>query len=394
MKNTHYIRGNSIISVFVILVMHTVYGESSMNQLQKVFHHQGMFGDKVVCYFSRDPICNYLPEKPETSAQRTDQSTQKNIVFFLPMTQISSKDAREMINTINNVKKDSYGIRFTEVKQPINGIKITIAYNPNMIICDYAVFDSISMRKALIFNFHQKVVLEEMKQKTDKILRYACNNTAQKKDKHLVKIMLDCGHGGKDNGTTAQGIKEKDINFAVGSKTADLLREKGFNVLLTRNSDTFVPLDMRTLSANNNHADIFISIHANSAPKSEASGIETYWSCRENIKRISLHDTISYQNSINEHAKKLDQASKLLASNIHNNVINKVNERHVVLDRNVNESLAQVLIGTDMPSALIEIGFVSNQQEAKKLVDHNYQYLIAQGICKGIEMYYNHTIQS
>lgn len=374
---------------FIFSTINAAPNQSSINQLNKIFHHQGIFGDKLICYFSRDPICNYLPERPEENKRENNQ--EQTIIFFLPMTQIAGKETKDMIAKINNNKKDNYSVTFQEVNKPIKGIKITIVFNPKLIMCDYATCDSISMQKGLVFSFHSIAVLEEIKMKTDRVLRYA---SYEKKTKPFLKVMLDYGHGGNDDGAISKtNIKEKDITASVGSKVADLLRTKGFDVLLTRKSDVFIPLDQRTLLANRNHADLFISIHANSAHNDTTSGIETYWSSRQYLHRIALGNC-SCNDTVTVLEKKFDSLSHLLANVVHKNLIEALNEHYRVTDRTVKQKLAQVLIGCDMPAALIELGFLSNPLETKNLTDPQYQQLIAQGICKGVEMYYNTNMHS
>lgn len=342
--------------------------------LTKLFYHQGVLSDTVVCYFDKEPICNYLPGNP-SKKQEEVQTTE----FFLPLTQLADSQARVMMQKVNHIKRDHYIIQFVEVTKPLKGIKVTIKYNAQKIYCDYATCDSISMQKGLIFSFHHQETLNLLKDNTDSVLRTVRNDLEKK-----PRIMLDFGHGGSDAGKIGcDMVQEKDITMQVGTKVAALLKKKGYQVHVTRASDIFVELDERTTLANRCEVDLFVSIHSNAGPKS-ASGIETYWTGRSVLKHVPISPG---NDALALFTEKRDKANKQLAHIIHQNVIQKISTQYAVNDRKVKESVAQVLLGTDMPSALVEIGFLSNPLETKYLTNSSYQGLIAQGICSGIEAY-------
>lgn len=354
------------------------------NKLNKIFHHQGVFSDRIICYFSKNPVCNCLPERLSKYAQSTmPASLTEQIVFFLPFTHIQDKNVKQAIRTINNRKNSNYIVEISEVDKPLKGIRVFVAYNPLSVACEYAVEDSISRQKSIIFSFHNKLVLDEIQRKTDLVLRHAWFPPSCK---NRFKIALDFGHGGYELGAvTAENIQEKDVTLSVGSKIAHLLRMRGYDVFLTRQGDNFVALDERTLCANKQGADLFLSIHANSGP-SLASGIETYWSSRQCLKPIFSTDN-TYMAVLGDIQKRLDESSSFFATCIHKSLLQNINQSYRVQDRGVKQVLAQVLIGSNMPAALVEIGFLSHYQECKKLTDQAYQQLIAQGICNGIEIY-------
>ncbi|MEX0940729.1 MAG: N-acetylmuramoyl-L-alanine amidase [Candidatus Babeliales bacterium] len=343
------------------------------NKLNKLFYHQSSLSDRIVCCFEKSPLCKQIAKNEKKDMNEC------GIEFFLPQTYLASSEARQMMQTVNQIKRNHYSIQFSEETKPAQGIKVSIKYNPQKVACDYALCDTISMQKGLVFNFHNKDVLNLLNQNTSSILHQASNIQKSK-----PRVMLDFGHGGSDAGKIGFfNLKEKDINWHVGEKLAHLLREKGYQVLCTRNSDIHVPLDVRTTTANNLNADIFVSIHSNSGPE-RASGIETFWTERNALKRniLKAENTISLTHFL----QPLDNASKLLASQIQKHVVERV-AGYNVKDRTTKQSLAQVLFGTDMPSALIELGFLSNRLEAKRLANAGYQLLLAQGICNGIEAY-------
>lgn len=350
----------------------TSYGAD--NALQKLFYHRGIFSDKIVCYFGKRPQC---------TVQNTDvaETQKKMVTIFLPTIQTISQDASRTIEKIHTTRPEGYTVVFSQEAFPIAGTKITITYDPKTIQCDYALCQMITLQEGLVLNFHKSDVLNMMKDATDSVLRQVKNNPKKK-----PRIMLDFGHGGIEEGKVGHfDLKEKDINFQVGMRVAKLLRHKGYHVFLTRDCDKQVALDERTTNANQIPADLFISIHANSGPL-HAMGIETYWTERTKLKRTAFSHDLATQ--IDNIAKNIDQASKALAHQIHQHVLQELSGKYIVHDRFVKgNTVAQVLLGTDMPSALIEIGFLSNKHEALRLSDPAYQQLLARGICAGVESY-------
>ena len=169
---------------------------------------------------------------------------------------------------------------------------------------------------------------------------------------------------------------------------ASLLKKKGYEVLLTRKADYFVALDERTSFANTQGADLFVSLHANSCPKPEISGIETYYTSSDLFK--SLH--ASALDASADYVKKIrsnrDRSSSKLAQCIHGATLSLAGGKNITADRKVKKSVGQVLLGTQMPAALIEMGFLSNDNETMLLQDSSYQTLLAQGIAAGIDRYY------
>lgn len=173
-------------------------------------------------------------------------------------------------------------------------------------------------------------------------------------------VCLDAGHGGKDPGAVNNNLKLKEstITLNVVQKISGLLKKKGINVILTRSKDEYVTLAARCLVANRNKADIFVSVHCNSAANNRAVGIETY-------------------------CYKVGGKGEQLAKLIQNNLINATK----TLNRGVKTANFYVLRNTVMPAVLTEIGFISNDDEARKLNDNNYQSQIAQAIAEAVLQY-------
>lgn len=173
-------------------------------------------------------------------------------------------------------------------------------------------------------------------------------------------VALDAGHGGWSSGAYYEEISEKDINLAVTMKTAEVLRELGCDIYLLREDDTFVDVYERGGMANDAGADILVSIHSNASDGyyPNFQGIYTYY----------------YPNR---------QEGKALAKAIQGEVIQSTG----AVDRGVLSDQLVVLGRSNMPAALVEIGFMTCHEELMRLVDPDYQDQLAQGIAQGIENY-------
>ena len=217
----------------------------------------------------------------------------------------------------------------------------------------------------------------------------------------IGKIVIDPGHGGHDTGTIGpHGLLEKDLVLDVSRRLAKLLDTRlGADVLLTRSDDTFVPLETRTAVANQEQADLFVSVHANSSRDADARGVETYYlnftsspealevAARENaVSEKSIHEL---QDLVKKIAlKEKIEESREFASNVqqalHSNLANKGSS---IRDRGVKKAPFIVLIGANMPSILAEISFVSNPTDERKLRTSEYRQKIAESLYKGIAKY-------
>jgi len=220
-------------------------------------------------------------------------------------------------------------------------------------------------------------------------------------------IVIDAGHGGRDSGAVGSGRNyEKYIVFNISKYLKKELEKNGFKVYLTRNRDKYVKLSHRTHFANKKNADIFISIHANAAPKSKARnahGIETYFlspARSARAKRVAAlenkgdMDKMSW-GSKNSFLTILNQ-SKITASNkiaidIQRNMLYKLRSiygKSSIRDGGVREGPFWVLVGAQMPSVLIEVGYISHPKEGRRIKTKSYQKNIAKGIAEGIKSYF------
>ena len=217
----------------------------------------------------------------------------------------------------------------------------------------------------------------------------------------IGKIVIDPGHGGHDTGTIGpQGLEEKDLVLDVSHRLGKLLTTRlGSEVVYTRTDDTFIPLETRTAIANQEGADLFISVHANSSHDPDARGVETYYlnftsspdalevAARENAVSVkSIHEL---QDLVKKIAlKEKIEESQEFASDVEASLHNGLAVKNPGLrDRGVKKAPFIVLIGANMPSILAEISFVSNPGDERKLRTSDYRQRIAESLYRGIAKY-------
>ena len=190
-------------------------------------------------------------------------------------------------------------------------------------------------------------------------------------------VYLDAGHGGYDPGASYFGISEKSLTLAIQSRVKAKLEAEGYQVVTTRTSDTYVDLTDRSRAANASESDIFVSIHINASGSSAAQGIETYY----------YQPYAEYPSRINAtyHANSTRLSmSDTLANAIQSSLINATGAQN----QGVKRQTFAVLRETTAPAVLLELGFLSNPQEAARLNTSAYQETLANAIVAGIKSYY------
>jgi N-acetylmuramoyl-L-alanine amidase len=217
----------------------------------------------------------------------------------------------------------------------------------------------------------------------------------------IGKIVIDPGHGGHDTGTIGpNGLQEKDLVLEVGRRLGKLLDARlGAEVVYTRKNDTFIPLETRTAIANQQRADLFISIHANSSHDPNARGVETYYlnftsspealevAARENA--VSEKSIYELQDLVKKIAlKEKIEESREFASDVQESLHTGLAARSpAIRNRGVKKAPFIVLIGANMPSILAEISFVSNPSDEHRLETGEYRQRIAESLFRGIAKY-------
>ena len=214
------------------------------------------------------------------------------------------------------------------------------------------------------------------------------------------RIVIDAGHGGKDPGTHAGSLREKDIALDIAERVRDDLTERGFEVIMTREKDVFIPLEQRAFIANSREADLFVSIHVNAARNRRARGLETFYlnlatsadaaevAARENASSgmVRMADVRKLVDQIVNHNRK--EESRELATTLQAAMAKSIlgRENHP-LNRGVKTAGFHVLLGAQMPAVLVEVGFVSNREEARQLRSASHREKIASAIADGVNRY-------
>jgi N-acetylmuramoyl-L-alanine amidase len=213
--------------------------------------------------------------------------------------------------------------------------------------------------------------------------------------------VIDPGHGGHDPGSIGRGgLAEKDLVLDLGLRLERMLREElGTEVVMTRSTDVFVPLEERTAIANTKRADLFLSIHANSSRNPRARGIETYFlnfavdshaeevAARENaISAATLKDLQNLVKAITLNSK-IDESRDFAASIQEAMVTDIRGDFPEVQNRGVRQAPFYVLIGANMPSILAEIAFISNPAEEKLLKASAHRERLARNLFEGVQRY-------
>lgn len=169
-----------------------------------------------------------------------------------------------------------------------------------------------------------------------------------------TRVIIDPGHGGRDEGAVWYGVRESDLNLKVAKKVAAMLRAKKIPVTMTRTSDVYVSLSDRAAIANRYTDAIFISIHFNAHTITSIKGVETFYASAR---------------------------GKTIANSVQRNVVSRVKTRN----RNIKKGLNYAVLNkTKCPAILAELGFISNTTERNRCKTSSYQTLAAQGIVAGI----------
>jgi len=217
-------------------------------------------------------------------------------------------------------------------------------------------------------------------------------------------VILDPGHGGHDTGAIAGGKREKDVVLQIAKRVRKHLETMGVRVLMTRDSNRFVPLRNRTRYANQKRGDVFVSIHANAIAGSKRRtrhGVETFFlqtSRSERAKRVAERensvvlrrsDRLSKDVILNAvmTGPKIVLSNKL-AIDVQRHILGNLQKRYRdVHDGGVRSGHFWVLVGAEMPAVLVEVGYISYPKERKRLFNSHYQDILAKGIAEGVVNY-------
>ena len=222
-------------------------------------------------------------------------------------------------------------------------------------------------------------------------------------------VLIDPGHGGDDKGAVARyyygkkkwrRVMEKDIALSLSIKIHEKLQKRGINAYLTRSIDRNVELYKRAEMAEKLKADLFISVHINASPAKKPRGFETYYLDNHKDSAIKKIEETENKNLKGEELvvnqiltdlviQRTVHTSKALAGNIHREIQKLVGKRYKLRDRGIKPGLFYVLALAKRPAILLEVGFLSNSKELKKLLNKGFQDRYATAVAKGIDLYLN-----
>jgi N-acetylmuramoyl-L-alanine amidase len=217
-------------------------------------------------------------------------------------------------------------------------------------------------------------------------------------------IVIDPGHGGKDPGAIGKrGLKEKDVTFKLSKMLKKELQKKlDSKIILTRDKDAYIPLDERTAIANMRQADLFISIHVNASVNRKATGVETYYldyahdkeamrvASRENFASTEeMGDVLKFiLKDLERSGNRIESSG--LATYVQESLSSSLRKKYRGIKSNgVKGAPFYVLLNSNMPSILVEVSFISNPRDERRLRDERYLQGIIKGISTGILRYVN-----
>lgn len=232
--------------------------------------------------------------------------------------------------------------------------------------------------------------------------KMSSNDLARQLSLGVRRIVIDPGHGGRDYGAPGyyKGVHEKNVVLQIAKRLAKKIRKDlKYEVILTRTNDRFLTLEERTRFANRNHADLFISLHANSSRNKRAYGIETYFlnlatddeairvAAKENAtSKKNISDLQDILTDIMQNAKIYE--SNRLATHVQGSLYYGLKKKYsYTKNKGVKQAPFYVLLGAKMPSILVETAFLSNPRECKRLTDPKYQDKVCDSIVHGIKKY-------
>jgi N-acetylmuramoyl-L-alanine amidase len=246
------------------------------------------------------------------------------------------------------------------------------------------------------------VAIKAKSSKKQADVRVAKKSNASKSPANLKTpvVVLDAGHGGKDYGAKGtHGLLEKDLNLKISKMVREILQGRyHYKVIMTRKDDTFIELKDRGKIANQKNADLFVSIHANAARRKSAKGIETYYLGTGSTEQA--RETAERENGDLVHSVADDAVQEILASLISTTKINDSSRLAASVQKRLHKTMSKkftdihnlgvkegpffVLHDTNMPSILVEVGFVTNRKEGRQLKSSKYQKWLAESIAQGI----------
>lgn len=344
---------------------------------------------KIVINTSR-PI-PYLYGTLPQAITKTSQTIQK---FHIDL--LDSQPATDVIANLKEKHQFIHNIALKQLNPRIS--RLTFDFNRSV---SWTVFDyETSNQNTITFEFLPK--------KTKSPTNSLTHDTApQQTDvysltkRSIENIIIDPGHGGFDPGAVGFGIYEKDIVLAIGKELKKIIEaQTSLKAFLTRETDQFVSIEERAALAHQFNGDLFISLHVNAHPVQQAHGIESYYlnvtdkpASQQLAIRENQMSKQGFQNFVIILRDLLDVSdssqSESLTKSIHNHLLKHVNTHFANAARNLGTKEAPflILLRAGMPATLLELAFISNPEENRRLQDRRYHKTVAEGIFQGIQNY-------
>jgi len=212
-------------------------------------------------------------------------------------------------------------------------------------------------------------------------------------------VFIDAGHGGKDPGASHNGLVEQEVTLDVARRVGRLLQNRGIDVQYSREKNVYFSLHDRTRMANKVKADLFVSIHVNASTDAQTAGFETFYlniASNTEAARLATMENAGSDKKMGDLTTVLadfmlsarTQESRQLAQTLQNAALSRLGKlRYTTKDGGVKAAPLHVLIGTGMPAVLVELGYCSNREEARRLAGTAYRQVLAEGIAEGILAY-------
>jgi len=379
---------------------------TNINNLSNIEISANRFAPQIFMEFTK-PL--YVEKSIDTNKMQ--------LQLEFPGMSLTSFKQFNVVSKLKNLKDLIKNVQLFYKKVPSPRVVLVISFSSKDILVRWYKLEDSGKADRLILDIFNKNKLKNLQKNGNRLL-YAYNDSKKKTnfssdlinlgEKKNLSILIDAGHGGIDDG--ARGfflLKEKDIALDISRRASNLLKKNGFKVYLTRNGDQTLTLLERSELASQLNADLFISIHVNADIhfKSTSSGIETYYLKESDIlpprksggflfvnNKSDLYFTKVADKLLNDNV----QLSKYLASSIHNSVLNILRKQNInTVSRGLKQHTFRVLLRGEVPVVLIEVGFLTNKEEAKKLASSSYRQLLAEGITQGIKNYiYSYSLSN
>lgn len=347
----------------------------AINKLEKIYLHKTPLEHEAHLELAKLVFCFSDEPKIKQEGSFVEKDGFKHESYMISADEIDNA-CRGRLKSLEHEVHPCYRLVCSEQQAPQAGIKLDLYYDPKQVACSFDQFDAITNHKGVVFRLINKNLVDQLSLQERSPIHVA--SLAR------PSIVIDCAHGGRDPGAiSSNGVFEKDITLQVGLTLAQLLKTENYDAYVTRDNDFSIALDNRTSFINQIKPDLYLSIHANSSKKKDVHGLQTF--CLDD--HLFRHNNIidPFQRAI----KRVYDCSNHFANVVHQQILSHMHkEGHQLFDGKVHHAVAQLLLGTNIPGVLIELGFLSHPQESLCLASSQYQQKIAQGICNGIRAYF------